>query len=137
MKGTSLSDKFPASQFQTLAQVLDGEGEVFQRHVLDLVQDVLGDKDMYHRTMDNLHQKHGKKEIDNFIKAAPSASGYSPKTAPVQELAQLASGVKDSHVVPSDIVLIVASELMHRRKWDQVMEANPGTLQTLKDRLKS
>ncbi|MEZ0225234.1 MAG: hypothetical protein ACAH83_11815 [Alphaproteobacteria bacterium] len=123
------------SELQKLARLVEGESDVFQRHVLELLHDVVADSDTYRQVMDTLHTQLTVKEIWDFVNSVPDAPGYSAEAGPVQELLQLNDGLKTSHVAHGDVTLLVASELIHRKKWDKVMEENPGTLQALKDRL--
>jgi hypothetical protein len=136
-EAVNLSDTYLASKFLALAQLIEKEHEAFHYHVYDLVKDMLENSEDYHHVMDSTYQALPKEEIDAFVKAAPPAAGYTPKSPDVQALLKLTGDIQSPHAVPSDILLLVASEVIHRQKWEKIMAENPGTLQALKDRMKS
>jgi hypothetical protein len=121
------------SDILKLAKALDAEHEVFQHHVLDLVRDILADGDMRGRVMETLRQKLTPLDIDYFINTLPAADGFRAAAGPV---AELLTGFDAAGTAQADITQIVAGELIHRRRWDRVMEKHPDTLHALKDRIK-
>lgn len=130
-----MSGQFPVTGFQKLARLLDEENEVFQRHVLDLARDLVDDAEMHSGFMETLRERLPATAIDAFLKAMPCEKGHYVRPGPVQDLLTLVEGLKDSHASQNDIATMIASELIHRRKWEQVMEEYPDTLQALKNRM--
>jgi hypothetical protein len=137
MEGKTLSGQFPVSGFQKLARLLDEENDVFQRHVLELAQDIVADADMHRGFMETLRQQLPEKTIEEFLKSMPAEKGHYVRPGPVQDLLSLAEGLKDGHASQNDIAMMVAAELIHRRRWEKSMEENPDTLQALKNKLGS
>lgn len=135
MEGKTLSGQFPVSGFQKLARLVEAEGEVFQLHVLDYVRDVLADADFHRTTMVTIKSRLSEKDINDFLSSMPAAAVHAPKPGHVKELLKLTEGLERSHASESDLAQLIASELIHRRKWEKVMEENPDTLQALKDRM--
>jgi hypothetical protein len=135
MEGKTLSGQFPVSGFQKLARLVEVEGEVFQRHVLDYVRDVLEDADFHRSTMVTIKSRLPEKDIADFLAHLPAAPAQASKPADIKELLKLTEGLERSHASESDLAQLIASELIHRRKWEKVMEENPDTLQALKDRM--
>jgi hypothetical protein len=135
MEGKSLSGKFPASGFLKLARLVEAEGEPFQLHVLDLLRDMKEDSDFCRDAMATLRQKLAHKDIDDFLKLMPAATGYAAGSAHVKEIIRLSAELDGSHFSTADAAHVMAAELIHRKKWEKVMEENPGTLQELKNRM--
>src|SRR6187200_2320098 len=106
-----------------LAALLEREHPVFQNHVLELVQDMLDDASSYWK-INRLPDI----EIIEFLQALPPVPGYVAQSEPVRQLIPLANG-------RSDIARLIASELIHRRRWEEVMKEYPDTLPALKRRL--
>lgn len=137
MEGKTLSGQFPVSGFQKLARLLDAEGEVFQTHVLDLARDVVADADMHRNTMATLRKQLTEQDIEDFLKSMPPEKGHAARPGPVQDLLTLAENLKSGHASQTDIAQLVASELIHRKRWEKTLENNPETLQALKNKLGS
>jgi len=106
-----------------LAALLEKEHLVFQNHVLELVQDVLENSIDYWK----INPLSGV-EISEFLQALPPVPGYQAQSEPVRQLIPLANE-------RPDIARLIASELIHRRRWEEVMAKYPDTLPELKRRL--
>ena len=140
MARKSLSGAIPAAWFPALAQLLENESPVFQRHVLDYVREVIEDPDRHMRTMAQYRKSKSLpvREVREFLKHLRPAPDFRPEAALVRELLGLIQDLKPgSHVSTADIASLIAAEILHRRRWDEVMERNPDTLMALRRRIKS
>jgi hypothetical protein len=117
-----------------IAALVSDQGDVFQNHVKDLVYELIADPAYRQEFAARLYQNaEFCEEITRFKR---EISGMSDGQAPGTWLESQMETIAEGHESAREILDIVIGELLHRRKWNEVMKKHPDTLDLLRARLK-